>query len=107
VGALVVGASDTGGEEEERRGEGEREQRREERDRETERNHDDHVTTFEKHKVSVMVGEGGGGNGGQYRVMPLLVAMMSTGDRSLSSARFRKEKHSMSSMCTSSMNSTW
>lgn len=34
----------------------------------------------------------------EYRVMPLLVAMMRTGDRSLSRARFRKEKHSMSNM---------
>lgn len=34
----------------------------------------------------------------QYRVMPLLVAMMRTGDKSLSRARFRKEKHSMSSI---------
>jgi hypothetical protein len=39
-------------------------------------------------------------------VMPLLVARMTTGAASLSSARLRKEKHSMSSMCTSSMNST-
>lgn len=42
----------------------------------------------------------------QYRVMPLLVAMMRTGDRSLSRARFRKEKHSMSSIWTSSINKT-
>lgn len=41
------------------------------------------------------------------RVMPLLVATMRTGDKSLSKAPFRKEKHSMSSMCTSSMNNTW
>jgi len=39
-------------------------------------------------------------------VMPRLVAMMSTGARSLSSARFSQLKHSMSSMCTSSTNST-
>ena len=39
-------------------------------------------------------------------VMPLLVAMMRMGAMSPSSARFRKEKHSISSMCTSSMNST-
>lgn len=39
--------------------------------------------------------------------MPLLVATMRTGDKSLSKAPFRKEKHSMSSMCTSSMNNTW
>ena len=38
--------------------------------------------------------------------MPLLVAMMRMGARSLSSARLRKEKHSMSNMCTSSMNNT-
>lgn len=39
-------------------------------------------------------------------VMPLLVAMMRMGAMSPSSARFRKEKHSISSMCTSSMNRT-
>lgn len=39
--------------------------------------------------------------------MPLLVAMMRTGDRSLSRARFKKEKHSMSSIWTSSINNTW
>lgn len=39
--------------------------------------------------------------------MPLLVAMMRTGDKSLSRARFRKEKHSMSSIWTSSINNTW
>ena len=50
--------------------------------------------------------EGREGDGGPYRVMPLLVAMMRTGERSVSSARFRKEKHSMSSICTSSMNNT-
>ena len=33
-------------------------------------------------------------------VIPLLVAMMSTGARSLSNARFSQEKHSMSNMCT-------
>ena len=36
----------------------------------------------------------------------LLVAMMRMGAMSLSSARFRKEKHSMSNMCTSSINRT-
>ena len=36
-------------------------------------------------------------------VMPRLVATTSTGAMSVSSARLRKEKHSMSSMCTSSM----
>ena len=39
--------------------------------------------------------------------MPRLVAMMRTGAMSLSRARLRKEKLSMSSMWTSSMNSTW
>ena len=39
-------------------------------------------------------------------VIPLLLAMTTSGARSPSSARLRKEKHSMSSMCTSSMNST-
>lgn len=39
--------------------------------------------------------------------MPRLVAMMSTGAMSLSRARLRKEKLSMSSMWTSSMKSTW
>ena len=33
-----------------------------------------------------------------YLVMPLLVAMMSTGAMSDSRARFKKEKHSMSNM---------
>ena len=33
-------------------------------------------------------------------VMPLLVAITTTGARSSSSALLRKEKHSMSSMCT-------
>lgn len=42
-----------------------------------------------------------------YRVMPLFVAIMRTGDKSLSRARFRKEKHSMSSIWTSSINNTW
>ncbi len=41
-----------------------------------------------------------------HRVIPLLVAMMRIGAMSLSSARFRYEKHSMSNMCTSSMNKT-
>ena len=41
-----------------------------------------------------------------YLVIPLLVAIISIGARSLSSARFRNEKHSMSNMCTSSINST-
>lgn len=39
--------------------------------------------------------------------MPLLVAIMRTGERSLSRARFKKEKHSMSSICTSSINNTY
>lgn len=43
----------------------------------------------------------------QYRVIPLLVAIIRTGDKSLSRARFRKEKHSMSSIWTSSINKTW
>lgn len=47
------------------------------------------------------------GLGKQYRVMPLLVAIMRTGERSLSRARFKKEKHSMSSICTSSINNTY
>jgi hypothetical protein len=38
--------------------------------------------------------------------MPLFVAMISTGAMSLSKARFKKEKLSMSNMCTSSMNKT-
>jgi hypothetical protein len=38
--------------------------------------------------------------------MPLFVAMTRTGARSLSRARLRNEKHSMSSMCTSSINKT-
>ena len=38
--------------------------------------------------------------------MPRLVAKMTMGARALSSALFRYVKHSMSSMCTSSMNST-
>ena len=38
--------------------------------------------------------------------MPRLVAMTSTGAMSDSRARFSQEKHSMSSMCTSSMKST-
>ena len=38
--------------------------------------------------------------------MPLLVAIMRMGAMSPSRARLRKEKHSMSSMCTSSMKST-
>mmetsp|Transcript_35408 Transcript_35408/g.61179 ORF Transcript_35408/g.61179 Transcript_35408/m.61179 type:complete len:212 (-) Transcript_35408:655-1290(-) len=38
--------------------------------------------------------------------MPRLVAMTSTGDMSDSSARLSQLKHSMSSMCTSSMKST-
>lgn len=42
-----------------------------------------------------------------HRVMPRLVAMMRTGAMSLSRARLRKEKLSMSSMWTSSINSTW
>ena len=42
-----------------------------------------------------------------HRVMPRFVAMTRTGARSLSSARLRNEKHSMSSMWTSSMKSTW
>lgn len=42
-----------------------------------------------------------------HRVMPRLVAMMRTGAMSLSRARLRKEKLSISSMWTSSMNSTW
>ena len=41
-----------------------------------------------------------------YLVMPLLVAMIRMGAMSDSSARFRKEKHSISSMCTSSMKRT-
>lgn len=43
---------------------------------------------------------------GAYLVIPLLVAIIRTGAISLSSARLRKEKHSISSMCTSSTNST-
>ncbi len=42
-----------------------------------------------------------------HLVIPLLVAMMSIGDMSLSRARFRKEKHSTSSMCTSSIKRTY
>lgn len=38
--------------------------------------------------------------------MPRLVAMMRTGERSLSKARFKKEKHSMSNMWTSSIKRT-
>lgn len=40
-------------------------------------------------------------------MMPRLVAMMRTGERSLSKARFRKEKHSMSNMWTSSIKRTY
>lgn len=42
----------------------------------------------------------------RIRDMPLFEAMMTKGDNSFSSARFRKEKHSMSSICTSSMKRT-
>ena len=42
-----------------------------------------------------------------YLVIPLLVAIIKIGAMSLSSARLRKEKHSISSMCTSSINNTW
>ncbi|KAK2386855.1 ruvB [Trifolium repens] len=38
--------------------------------------------------------------------MPLLVATTKMGDISFSRARLRNEKHSMSSMCTSSMKRT-
>ncbi len=41
-----------------------------------------------------------------YLVMPLLVAIIRMGAMSLSRARLRNEKHSMSNMCTSSINST-
>ena len=39
-------------------------------------------------------------------VIPLLVAKITTGAASLSSALLRKEKHSISNICTSSMKST-
>ena len=42
----------------------------------------------------------------RYRVIPLLVAMISTGAMSPSRARLRNEKHSISNMWTSSMNRT-
>ena len=42
-----------------------------------------------------------------YLVIPRLVAMINMGAISLSSARLRKEKHSISNMCTSSMNNTY
>eukprot|EP00755_Sulcionema_specki_P021765 Sspe_Gene.74896::Locus_46807_Transcript_1_1_Confidence_1.000_Length_1484::g.74896::m.74896 len=42
----------------------------------------------------------------RMRAIPRLLAMTTTGARWDSSARFSQEKHSMSSMCTSSMNST-
>mmetsp|Transcript_63497 Transcript_63497/g.104887 ORF Transcript_63497/g.104887 Transcript_63497/m.104887 type:complete len:241 (+) Transcript_63497:923-1645(+) len=38
--------------------------------------------------------------------IPLLLAMIMTGDVGCSRARFKKEKHSMSNICTSSMKST-
>ena len=38
--------------------------------------------------------------------IPRFVAMITNGANSFSRARLRKEKHSMSSMCTSSMNNT-
>lgn len=40
-------------------------------------------------------------------VIPLFVATIRMGAMSLSRARFKNEKHSMSSMCTSSMKRTW
>lgn len=40
-------------------------------------------------------------------VIPLLEAITTKGDNSFSRARLRKEKHSMSSICTSSMKRTW
>ena len=42
-----------------------------------------------------------------YLVIPLLVATIRIGDISLSKARLRNEKHSISNMCTSSTNNTW
>lgn len=44
---------------------------------------------------------------GPYLVIPLLVAIIRMGAMSDSRALFRKEKHSMSSMCTSSINNTY
>ena len=41
-----------------------------------------------------------------YLVIPLFVAMIRIGAISLSKARFKNEKLSMSNMCTSSMNNT-
>ena len=41
-----------------------------------------------------------------YLVIPLLVAMIRTGAISFSNILFRKEKHSMSNICTSSINRT-
>lgn len=43
----------------------------------------------------------------EHFVIPLLVAMMRIGAMSDSRARFRNEKHSISSMWTSSMNNTY
>ena len=42
----------------------------------------------------------------RMRATPRLDAMMTRGASSFSSALFKNEKHSMSSMCTSSMNKT-
>jgi hypothetical protein len=43
----------------------------------------------------------------RMRAMPRFEAIMTRGASSFSSARLRNEKHSMSSICTSSMNSTY
>ncbi|CAK5280381.1 unnamed protein product [Mycena citricolor] len=43
----------------------------------------------------------------RMRAIPRLEAMMTRGDSSFSNARLRNEKHSMSNMCTSSMNRTY
>ena len=43
----------------------------------------------------------------RIRAMPRFEAIMTRGASSFSSARLRNEKHSMSSICTSSMNSTY
>lgn len=42
-----------------------------------------------------------------YLVIPLFVAIIRTGAMSLSRARLRNEKHSISSIWTSSTNNTW
>jgi hypothetical protein len=43
----------------------------------------------------------------RIRVMPRFEAITTSGASSPSRARLRNEKHSMSSMCTSSMKRTW